>query len=477
MALAVMVVGLGFGDEGKGGIVDFITRKTRSTLTVRFSGGAQASHAVVTDDGRDHRFSQFGSGTFTGARTFLSRHMLFNPITIAAEARHLIEIGVPDPYGLVTVDNGALITTPFHIAAGRIREIARNNALHGSCGLGIGETVRYDWDVSAAKWGHPAVSSAFPRLAEVPFAVDLKDLKLFREKCALLCQRLRDDVAPLFEHGRPAMYPEWEILNDFEGTMSIFEPYVERVAKHIAIEHPDWLREELVKDQTLVFEGAQGVLLDENYGFHPHTTWSTTTFANAESLVRGVKGLTKTRIGVLRGYMTRHGAGPFVTEDSTMPVPKSEHNGRGRWQADFRMGHFDAVMARYALDVIGGCDELAITCLDHLKGEVRAAWEYQQRPYLDPRFTTAQVYSAIPRVDRLAVNRLDVGWQPGPELDAHLVKQEALTNRLKNHDPVYREFYNEESFLDQIEDTLETPITIRSHGPKASDKRVCPVKG
>jgi adenylosuccinate synthase len=135
------------------------------------------------------------------------------------------------------------------------------------------------------------------------------------------------------------------------------------------------------------------------------------------------------------------------------------------------MGHFDAVMARYALDVVGGCDELVLTCLDHLKGEVKAAWEYQQRPFLDPQVAQARVYSAIPRAVRLEVNRLNPDWRIGPELDAHLAKQETLTNRLKAFNPVYREFYNIESFVDQVESTTQTPIKLCSYGPRASDKK------
>jgi adenylosuccinate synthase len=324
--------------------------------------------------------------------------MLFNPVAFVPEARHLIELGVPDPYSLVTLDQAAYLTTPFHMAANRIREIARNNGAHGSCGMGIGETVAYAWACGDGKWEDSAKTSipnsqTFPHL-ETPFVNDLKYPKILREKLALLCKRLRNDVAPLYEPGRPAMSPEWEVLNDFEGSMAAFEPYVERIVKNVEIVHSDWLDGQLRRDQTIVFEGAQGVLLDENHGFHPHTTWSTTTFENARRLARSVKGVNVKRVGVLRGYMTRHGYGPFVTEDKSVPVPESEHNKLGRWQADFRMGHFDAVMARYALEVCGGVDELALTCLDHLRGPVKAAWEYQNTAMGEagPRYTRLPVY-------------------------------------------------------------------------------------
>lgn len=101
-----------------------------------------------------------------------------------------------------------------------------------------------------------------------------------------------------------------------------------------------------------MFEGAQGVLLDEWHGFHPYTTWSTTTFGNAETLLAEA-AMTATRLGVVRCYLTRHGPGPLVTEDPTLELP-DPHNGRNEWQGAFRVGHFDAVALRYAIEVAGG---------------------------------------------------------------------------------------------------------------------------
>jgi adenylosuccinate synthase len=85
----------------------------------------------------------------------------------------------------------------------------------------------------------------------------------------------------------------------------------------------------LLSAGPVVFEGAQGVLLDEWRGFHPYTTWSTTTFANAETLLAEA-GETAVRFGVVRCYLTRHGPAPFVTEDPTLELPEP-HNRRGTW--------------------------------------------------------------------------------------------------------------------------------------------------
>ncbi|MFC7616191.1 adenylosuccinate synthetase [Actinokineospora soli] len=112
----------------------------------------------------------------------------------------------------------------------------------------------------------------------------------------------------------------------------------------------------------LVFEGAQGVLLDQWRGFHPHTTWSTVTPDNARDLLAGRRA---TVIGVTRTYQTRHGAGPFPTEDQSVLARFPErHNGTGEYQGAWRAGHLDAVLLRYAVAACGGVDALAVTHLD-----------------------------------------------------------------------------------------------------------------
>ena len=107
---------------------------------VRYNGGPQAGHNVVTPDGRHHTFSQFGAGTFVpGVRTHLACHMLVSPAAMLAEAAHLDGVGVPDAFARTTISARALVITPFQQAANRLRELARGDARHGSCGMGVGE--------------------------------------------------------------------------------------------------------------------------------------------------------------------------------------------------------------------------------------------------------------------------------------------------------------------------------------------------
>ena len=178
-----------------------------------------------------------------------------------------------------------------------------------------------------------------------------------------------------------------------------------------------------------VFEGAQGVLLDEVWGFHPHTTWSDCTFAGAEALTdRPVH-----RLGVLRSFGVRHGAGPFPGE-ADLEVDE-RHNTPGRWQGAVRHGAFDRVLLRYALEVVGGVHSLALTWLDRLESG--------------------------PQVARIGGR---THLNPGPADD--LLHREALGRWLQRA-PVELEHG---SIPDAI--ASEVPVSIESRGPRADHKRV-----
>src|SRR6516165_3609325 len=140
---ALLVVDLAFGDCGKGSIVDYLVRTRGADTVVRFNGGPQAGHNVVTPDGRHHTFSQFGSGSFVpGVKTVLSRFMLIEPYALLNEADHLRSLGVLNPLSRLMIDRNCLVITPCHIEANRIRELTRGDAAHGTCGMGVGETVQ-----------------------------------------------------------------------------------------------------------------------------------------------------------------------------------------------------------------------------------------------------------------------------------------------------------------------------------------------
>jgi adenylosuccinate synthase len=201
---------------------------------------------------------------------------------------------------------------------------------------------------------------------------------------------------------------------------------------------------------TVIFEGAQGVLLDEWRGFHPHTTWSTTTLANAERLLREADyGGPVSRIGITRAYSTRHGAGPFVSADPALTAALPDAcNGDHAWQQRFRAGWLDLVLLRYACAVAGRLDTLAVTCLDRV-AEV-------------PQLYLCAAYQAgTERVTALSPS-------PHPE---DLAYQEQLTSLLARCTPLLEPVNGPAELLERLTRELALPIGIVSTGPTAAAKR------
>lgn len=340
-----IVVDLGFGDAGKGVTVDLLCSGGGYGAVVRANGGAQAAHNVVTPDGRHHTFAQFGAGTLAPGRpvpTHLSRFAVVDPFALAAEAEHLSSLGMADPLSLVTVDRRALISTPWHAAANRARERARGRDRHGSCGMGVGETMAYSLE-------HPE---------DAPTVGDCASPAVLRRKLDRLAERLAPVLSEAEDGGGGA---DREPRPDPDACLAAYRAFAERVRLVDERYLP-----RLLARTPVVFEGAQGVLLDEWHGFHPYTTWSTTTAVNPLALLAeaGMAGRAR-RIGVTRTFATRHGAGPLVTEDAGLTERLADrHNLAHPWQGGFRVGHLDLVALRYALEATAGVDALVVTHAD-----------------------------------------------------------------------------------------------------------------
>lgn len=424
----IIAVGLGFGDEGKGSIVDALVRRTSAKLVVRFNGGAQAAHHVVID-GNSFCHSQTSAGSFAGAATYLGPHVKVDLPALSTEIAALRRYGVRPQ---VWVDWEAPLLTPWHKAVNRLRELSRPTR-HGSCGIGIGELSE--------------------DIAELRTVVRVGDIgqTWFFEKLRTVQLTKRLQAQQLLAH-TPVSDNAARWLGLLDASVETVQNLIERSTGYLIARYG--LKGVLTNFTTaardpVVYEGAQGVLLDETHGFHPHTTWSDCTFAHALSLAREADAAPDiTKIGVLRAFMTRHGAGPLPTEinddlATSYGWTAGESNFGGPWQGRMRYGHFDAVLARYALEVVGGVDQLALTCLDRLDDGQRIAASYRG-------------YDAVPH--------LALG-QP------KLAQQQARGEWLKSVIPTYVQHIDPAQFIPAVELALGRDIDIRSYGPTASDKQ------
>ncbi len=421
MKRAVIVQGLGFGDEGKGATVDFLARELSADLVVRYCGGSQAGHNVVLPDGRRHTFAQFGAGTLAGAATYLGEQMIINLSALHKEAEHLRELTGADPFLELLIHPRALVSTMYHQQLNRLRELARGANRHGSCGHGIGETRNY-W----LQHGQDAI-----------FAADLKDREALGGKLELLRQRVLLEVQELV--GRVPADDHWRL----ELFMA---PAREAADELLQLASPLNFQSAAPNYTTAIFEGAQGVLLDEWRGFHPHTTWSTVTLRHALAMVEDSGADEICTLGVTRAYMTRHGAGPLPTRDAELDAKLADPgNPANAWQGTIRRGWLDLVLLRYAFEAAGGpLDGLVVNCLDQLSE-------------LSPQICVR--YSCPPAADIERLPASPVPW---------LAAQEELTALLASAVPAC-ETTSAAALCDKLSHGL-APLSLTAAGPTWRDR-------
>jgi adenylosuccinate synthase len=350
---AVILRGLSFGDEGKGSITDLLAALLGIKNVCRDNGGSQAIHQVVLDDGRIHRFSQFSSATFQeGSATLLSRGMLVNPMNLVREDRVLREKGIVDAMERITIEPDCAVITPLHKMLGQMKEVARGQACHGSTGMGVGQ---------AAKDRELLAQDAL-RMEDLlnPSLLVHKLARHFDEKFAAAAKLVDENPQNRELH---RMYCQYLEAMSYEKLLGQYVWFGREYGDAI---HPISDMNRLV-DEGIIFEGAQGTLLDPRT-CPPYVTKTKTTADSALDIIGhgGTTGKIR-KLGILRAYFTRHGAGQFVTEspDLSKLLPDS-NNIEGRWQGPFRVGWFDLVAANFAIDLNGGIDSIALTNLDRL---------------------------------------------------------------------------------------------------------------
>lgn len=331
---AYIVTDLGFGDAGKGSIVDFLCEAKKADLVVRYSGGAQASHTVVR--GVTHQFHMFGSGTLLNVPTFLSQYTVVDPYVLIKEANDLSQLCNGTRNHLLTIHPSCLVTTFLHRLVNRHRELEKGASKHGSCGLGIGAAMEF--------------REKFPDAA-----ISVRDVFSTPETLGYKVAALVDwtkDTLNLPRHWSP----------DKEELDTTWSLYSEILNFFTVDERP---ATNLKEESTVVFEGSQGLLLDPKIGFFPHVTWADLTSFNARKVARSLGAFeTIENIGVTRCYSTRHGEGPFPSFSQKLTTTLEDpNNPENCWQGGMRFGALDLPLLAYACSA-DAVNSIAVTCLD-----------------------------------------------------------------------------------------------------------------
>jgi adenylosuccinate synthase len=341
---SIAVLGLGWGDEGKGRVVDALCMGARHPVVVRFSGGYQAAHHVVWADGREHVFAHFGSGTRWGAPTFWSKFCPVYPIALVRE-QHLLQetLGVPPE---IWIDANAPLATPYELMHGLHADAQE----HGTCGVGINATLRRE---------------------EAHFHLCARDLFFPAVRRAKM-----DEIVRHFYHvDRPNAHGRLMIRLYEEACEEIVSGGVCRVVDGL----PEFLDRMRVRwgntGMDIVWEGSQGMLLDQRHGFFPHVTPSNTGMTNVIDLMQGMP-LEVSPFLVTRAYHTRHGNGPMPPmRDHAIAENPWERNASAPPQGDFRRTLLDLEYLRYAVDsdpiARSKQPRVVVTCLDLMQVDRR----------------------------------------------------------------------------------------------------------
>ena len=357
-----VVIGANYGDEGKGRITSYLASNANgaNVAVVRFNGGAQAGHTVLSGNKR-HVFSHYGSGSFDLVPTIFTSDFVCSPNLFKKENEQLIRKSVIRPDLYVSPD--CPVTTPWDVLINQLTELARGSERHGSVGVGFGETLE--------------------RHAIEQYRLTVSDLLLPKEEFILKMKGIFTHFLLVRQHKTGFDYSQ----RDAEWAIDLIQnpDYVNEVFYNECqyfLDRVEILDEvkALHKFDHLVFEGAQGLALDQESADFPHVTRSFTGIDNVLRVCAKAKISTPLELFyITRPYFTRHGAGPLSREVDAEGFAKifnviDETNKPHEFQGSLRFSthNIDDMAARVIKDQFKipkkqiGRITLAVTCLDQI---------------------------------------------------------------------------------------------------------------
>jgi adenylosuccinate synthase len=339
----LLVLGTQWGDEGKGKIVDLLT--PAFDVVARYQGGHNAGHTVYVN-GRKIVLHLIPSGILhPGKMCVIGNGLVVSPPAFFREIEDLLSGGAAADAGRIVVSDKAHLIMPYHPLVERISEEGRGAKKIGTTCRGIGPA----YEDKAARSGIRAG--------------DLRNLAVLRDK-------IRENVEAknrlLAAVGVPGL-DAGAIFEEYTGYAERMSPFIRDVSL--------FLHEEMKKGKRILFEGAQGVLLDIDHGTYPFVTSSNSTAGGAATGLGVGPGSIHGILGIMKAYVTRVGSGPFPTELLDEPgrlmATRGDEFGATTGRPR-RCGWFDAVAVRYACRV-NGIDRIAMTKPDVLEGMAEVA--------------------------------------------------------------------------------------------------------
>ena len=421
MAKSLVVIGAQWGDEGKGKIIDILTEK--ADLVVRFQGGHNGGHTLVID-GEKTVLHLIPSGIFNDAKCLIGNGVVLHLPTIIKEIEYLESKGI-DVQSKLMISSQCPLILPSHIAIDEAREKSLGKNAIGTTGRGIGPVYE---DKVARRAVH---------------VMDLFEEDLFRSKLTSLTTYHNFLLEKLYESEG----------TDLEGTYKDWMNHFNKI-KNLIVDSSEIVNNLKSQGSNILFEGAQGSMLDIDQGTYPFVT-SSNTLSGAASLGSGSGPLDIDGVlGITKAYATRVGSGPFPTEIeddygkhmAKVGVEFGATTGRPR-----RCGWLDLVALRKAVN-INSISHLCITKIDVLDGldKILVAEEYKID---DKSYDTLPAMSQN-RFDSIVPNYTEYkGWS-------------GTTYGLKSFDQLPVEA---QTLIKGIEDSIGIPVSLISTGPDRND--------
>jgi adenylosuccinate synthase len=334
---ASVVVGLGFGDEGKGLMTDYLcANSTEPTLVVRFSGGQQAGHNVVIGE-KSHIHASYCSGALRGLPSYISQYCTFYPPNIERERDILGPKG--GNTGELYIHPHAMLTTPYDVAFNRLREFM---VQHSTCGMGVGATM------------HRNLTTPYKL-----YAIDMQYPDILKRKLEGIRKYYNDKILQEFD------MIDRKSRNIYYGTCDTELEFFEDLFPYTIRDYA-FVKENF---QHIIFEGSQGILLDMDHGVFPNVTYGHTSSRNAVEICNSLNIKHVSKYLMTRCYTTRHGKGWMPnTPEINLVGNEKETNFTNEWQGSLKVRELDYDLLKYAINVdkgyMPGESYIVVTCLD-----------------------------------------------------------------------------------------------------------------